>query len=362
LRDYFLTHSPVDFRFAQNSKDFVVDEVPLYQWTEEGEHLILKVRKRELTTWEMVKIIARVVRVNSRDIGYAGLKDRNGMTMQYISLPRKFENELENFDEKNIKILEKHYHKNKIKLGHLKGNRFFIRLKKVNPTSAVKISEALKKIEKFGMPNFFGYQRFGVNGDNYLIGKDIIDGKTYIRDRNKKRLFINSYQSYLFNQWLSERVKFSKIVDSFSQNELPMALKNLGLELKYPQLLKFQKHPFKLLEGDTLLHYPFGKGFILKVDEFQDGVMRFEDRGVVPSGILIGKRVKPTVGDSYLFEKKYLEDIKVVDGERRYAWVFPTEIEGRYRENDFWFELNFTLPKGSYATTLIEEIAKRDIN
>lgn len=240
MRDYFLTHSPIEFRFAQNSKDFVVDEVPLYEWSGEGEHLILKVRKRELTTWEMVKIIAKLVGADSRDIGYAGLKDRNGMTMQYISLPRKFEDKLENFDERNIKILEKHYHNNKIKLGHLKGNRFFIRLKKVNPTSAVKISEALKKIEEFGMPNFFGYQRFGVNGDNYLVGKEIIDGKSNIRDRNKKRLFVNSYQSYLFNQWLSERIKFSRVVESFSKNELPTALENLGIELQYPELLQNQ--------------------------------------------------------------------------------------------------------------------------
>ncbi len=361
MREYFLTHSPIDFHFAQNSKDFVVNEIPLYEWSGEGEHLILKVRKRDLTTWEMVKIIAKIAGADSRDIGYAGLKDRNGMTMQYISIPKKFEDKFENFDEKNISILEKHYHNNKIKLGHLKGNRFFIRLKKVNPTSATKIAEAVKNLDQFGMPNFFGYQRFGVNGDNYLVGKEIIDGKSKIRDKNKKRLFINSYQSHIFNQWLSERIKFSRVVDSFSKDELPSVLENLGIQLQYPELLQNQPHPFKLLEGDMMLHYPFGKGFALKSEEFEEGVKRFGERDSVPSGILLGKRAKSTTGDSAVFEDKFLEDVRVVDGERRYAWIFPTDVESRYREDDFWFELNFTLPKGSYATTFIEEIAKKSL-
>jgi tRNA pseudouridine13 synthase len=234
-------------------------------------------------------------------------------------------------------------------------------LKKVNPTSATKIAEAVKNLDQFGMPNFFGYQRFGVNGDNYLVGKEIIDGKSKIRDKNKKRLFINSYQSHIFNQWLSERIKFSRVVDSFSKDELPSVLENLGIQLQYPELLQNQPHPFKLLEGDMMLHYPFGKGFALKSEEFEEGVKRFGERDSVPSGILLGKRAKSTTGDSAVFEDKFLEDVRVVDGERRYAWIFPTDVESRYREDDFWFELNFTLPKGSYATTFIEEIAKKSL-
>jgi len=360
-REYFLNHSAIDFQFAQNSKDFVVDEIPLYEWSGVGEHLILKIRKRNITTWEMISIIANIAGIERRDVGYAGLKDKNAMTMQYISLPKKYEDKFENFNEKSITILEKHYHSNKIKLGHLKGNKFFVRLKKVNPTSASMISGVLEKITEFGIPNFFGFQRFGMNGDNYKVGKEIIDGKSKMRDKTKKRLFINSYQSHLFNNWLSERLKLSRLVSEFSIEELPAVFKDLDLEFENPELLQNQPHPFKLLLGDILLHYPFGKGFGLIKEEFSEGVERFSKRDSVPSGILVGKRAKRVSDDSLLYEEKILEDVTIVDGERRYAWIFPDNIEGKYRESDFWFELNFFLPKGSYATTFIEEIAKRNI-
>ena len=362
-REYFLNHNAINFHFAQNSKDFIVDEVPLYSWSGEGEHLVLKIRKRELTTWEMIAIVSKILGVPRRDIGFAGLKDKHGMTMQFISIPRKFEKEFSKLDnEKSLKILEKHYHKNKIKLGHLKGNKFFIRLKKVNPATATIISEAVKNIDKFGIPNFFGYQRFGIDKKNYLIGKEIIEGKTNLRDKNKKRLFVSAYQSFIFNNWLSKRIQFSRLIDNFSEEELPQVFKNLNLKLKYPQFLKSQKHPFKILVGENMLHYPFGKGFEVLPDEVEEAVKRFEERDSVPSGILIGKKARTSKEDAFLFEEPILEDIQLVNGERRYAWVFPKDLEGKYREKDFWFELNFFLPKGSYATTLLEEIAKHPLN
>jgi tRNA pseudouridine13 synthase len=361
MREYFLKHSPIEFRFAQNPKDFVVDEVPLYEFSGEGEHLILKVRKRDLTTWEMVKIISEKVGISARDIGYAGLKDKNAMTMQYISLPKKVEEKLADFDEKNISILERTYHNNKIKLGHLKGNKFFIRLKKVNPTSASMLTSAIQKIADFGMPNFFGYQRFGVEGNNFELGKDILAGKRYIKDKKKRQLFINAYQSHLFNEWLSERIKFSRLVEEFDEKELPAVFENLGLDIKNIDILKKQPQPFKLLIGDILLHYPHGKAFILSKDEFEDGLNRFTERQISPSGLLIGKKAIQSVDDAKIYEEKIIEDIKGVDGERKYAWIFPEIFDTKYRETDFWFEINFFLPKGSYATTFIEELAKREI-
>jgi tRNA pseudouridine13 synthase len=362
-RDYFLTHAPIDFTFAQNSKDFVVEEIPLYEWSGEGEHIILKIRKKNLSTWEMISILSKKMKINRRDIGYAGLKDKNAMTIQYLSMPKKYENLLDEAleDETKIAVLEKFTHKNKIKLGHLKGNRFFIRLKKVNPTSATKIESVLKKIVDFGIPNFFGYQRFGIERDNFRLGKEIIDGESKIRDRDKKRLFVNAYQSMLFNNWLSERIKFSRLVESFGESELPEALKVMGVELENLEFLKKQKHPFKILLGDIMLHYPHGRAFSVEKESFEETLKRFEERDIVPSGVLAGKKAMRSSGDAKIFEDKFWEDISIADGERRYSWVFPKDIESNYREKDFWFELNFYLPKGSYATTLLEEIGRRDL-
>jgi tRNA pseudouridine13 synthase len=354
-RQYYMPHSPIEFHFRQSPRDFVVDEIPLYPFSGEGEHLVLHVRKKNLSTWQMIDIFSNHLGIKGRDIGYAGLKDKNAQTKQYISLPRKFESVLENFEHEGIKILEKTYHNNKIRIGHLKGNRFFIRLKKVNPTSAMKIQQALKMIKKLGMPNYFGFQRFGLDGENYKKGEAILAGT--LKERNKKlsQFYINSYQSYLFNGWLSRRIEISKLVEGFGVDELSRIL---PLSTEEIESMKTQKHPFKLMHGDVMMHYPYGKLFHY---ESAEEVERFSKRDISVSGLLSGKRATRAEGVAQSIEKTYDTIESGIDGARRYGWIFPEEIEGEYKENDAWFELHFTLPKGCYATVLIEEIAKRPI-
>lgn len=354
-RQFYLPHSGIEFHFRQSPRDFVVDEIPLYPFSGEGEHLVLHVRKKNLSTWQMVDIFSNHLGIKGRDIGYAGLKDKNAQTKQYISLPRKYEAALENFEHEGIKILERVYHNNKIRIGHLKGNRFFIRLKKVTPVAATKISQALKLIQKHGMPNYFGFQRFGLDGENYKKGKAILEGA--LKERNKKlsQFYVNAYQSFLFNDWLSRRIEISKLIEGFSVDELERIL---ALPKEEIEAMKVQKHPFKLIHGDVMMHYPYGKVF-----HYEEGneVERFEKRDISVSGLLSGKRATKAVGLAGEIEKGYDLIGEGIDGARRYAWIFPEEIEGEYKENDAWFELHFTLPKGCYATVLIEEIAKREI-
>ena len=191
-KQFFLNHSKIDVIFKQNKDDFVVTEIPLYEFSGEGEHLVLKIRKKDLATWDAVQILADFLGCKQREIGYAGLKDKNAMTVQCISIPKKYEEKLNSFKHENIKILEKTYHNNKIKIGHLKGNKFFIRLKRVNLLNARKIEQVIGSIATFGMPNYFGYQRFGIDGDNYKKGKDIIDGKLKEKRRNLRQMYINA--------------------------------------------------------------------------------------------------------------------------------------------------------------------------
>ena len=216
----YLNHSKIDVLFKQNKDDFVVTEIPLYEFSGEGEHLILKIRKKDLATWDALEIIAKFVGCKSRDIGYAGLKDKNAMTVQTISIHKQYEEKLKTFNHPNIKILETTYHNNKIKVGHLKGNKFFIRLKRVNVLDSRKIEAALGSIATLGMPNYFGFQRFGIDGDNYKKGKAIIEGTLKEKRRNLKQMYINAYQSHLFNSWLSKRIEISKLVDAFEPKEI----------------------------------------------------------------------------------------------------------------------------------------------
>ncbi len=355
-RFYFLEHASIDFHFKQSPRDFVVEEIPLYEFSGEGEHLILFVRKKNLSTPEMIGTFARYLGIKNRDIGYAGLKDKHAMTKQYISLPKKYESDLEGFNHDGIKIISKAYHNNKLRIGHLKGNRFYIKLKKVNPTSAKKLDEALKNIAKYGMPNFFGYQRFGNDGDNHILGEKIAKGEKRERNPRVKKLLINAYQSHLFNLWLSRRLEISKLINNFQVKELESILNMPNDELSK---LKAQKHPFKLISGDVMQHYPHGKLFDFEMDD--EDIKRFEDEGISLTGLLCGKKARVASGIARDIEKDYDDEINA-DGARRYAWVFAKDIEGRFNQVEAQYELNFTLPKGSYATVLIEECAKRKIN
>ncbi len=349
-KQHYLSHSKIDVYFKQSKEDFVVTEIPLYEFSGEGEHLILTMRKKDLATWDALQILSDYIGCKARDIGYAGLKDKNAMTVQSISIPKQFEEKVDKFEHPNIKILDKTYHNNKIRVGHLKGNKFFIRLKRVFPIDAVKLEEVLGKIATYGMPNYFGFQRFGIDGDNYKKGEEIINGTRKEKNRKLKQMYINAYQSFLFNQWLSSRIELSKLVNAFEPNEIYKKLEMTKDEVK---TLKVQEHPFKLLLGDVMSHYPFGR--IFHIEDLEVEAQKFNARDRVATGLLCGKKAKLAVDSARKIEAQY-DKKTIVDGSRRFAWIFPTEIESNLKEEKNWFELSFTLPKGSYATELISEL------
>ncbi len=354
-RLFYLKHSAINVYFSKNSKDFIVSEIPLYDFSGDGEHLILKVRKKSLTTWQMLQIFSEVTGIKKREFGYAGLKDKDGLTIQYISMPKIYEKRIESFLHDKIKILESTYHKNKLKIGHLRANRFFVRLKKVNGIDAKKLKEALKSIKTYGLANYFGYQRFGKNRDNFLRGKEILESKVKEKNKRVEKFLISAYQSHLFNLWLSKRVKISKLIDSFEVNELSELL---SFPKEIIKKLKSQKSFFKLLPGDMMHHYPYGKDFVCEnLDIEQD---RFFKKEITPTGLLVGKKALKAYGIAADierdFEKECEEFLQKMNGTRRFAWIWAEDIEYKYIESEAWFELSFTLPKGSYATVLLEEL------
>ena len=357
-RLFYLNHSPVNVYFSKNARDFVVDEVSLYEFSGDGEHLVLKIRKKDTTTWDMLQKLSEVSGCKLRDFGYAGLKDKEGMTMQYISMPKKFEAALEGFDDEKIKIVEKTYHKNKIKIGHLKGNRFFIRLKKVNPVDALKLKNVLQEISKQGMPNYFGYQRFGIEKNNFEIGKEILQGKK-IKNPKKRKFFISAYQSHLFNLWLSRRVEISKLFNSFDTQEL----KNLfDFPKEIIKQIKGQKSFFRILPGDIASHYPYGKVFMC--DDIKSEAQRFEKKEISVTGLLPGAKTVKSDGIAGVVEREFYSACEPymdkMQGSRRYAWIFPSDIDFVYKEDNAWFEFSFFLPKGSYATVFLEELIHKN--
>jgi len=338
-----------DFIFNPTSRDFIVDEIPLYEFTGEGEHLIVHVRKKDMTTWEMITAIAKYCKIKQRDIGYAGLKDKHAMTMQYISILAKGnEEKLKTFNHDKIKILSTTRHNNKIRTGHLKGNHFKVRLKKVLGVQKDKLDSVLKWVKKNGVPNYFGNQRFGNHGDNWKEGKAIVEGTLKMRDRKTRTFLINAYQSYLFNNWLSKRIELSMLLEAFSEADSEKVF-----ELPKGSLAgtKKQAHFFKVLEGDLMMHYPFGRVF--ELESLEEESKRFSEFDIAPSGLLAGTRVSRTTKTSELLEKNYDEEIDE-NGVRRYAWIKVTDVKKTYVEEKAHYELEFSLPKGSYATNVLD--------
>lgn len=382
-RLYHLSHSPINYYFNPSPRDFVVREIPLYEASGSGEHLILYVRKKGISTFELLDILSSVLGCKVRDIGYAGLKDKMATTYQYISIHHSLQARLSQalpyLESRQIKILSLIPHHNKLKIGHLRGNMFFVRLKKVNPQNAHKINCILAQIAHSGFPNYFGDQRFGKEGDNFVQGRMLgykqedkklqeqhLFFSTSKKTKNKKlsNFLISSYQSHLFNLWLKTRIQFSQILRNFTPNEVLEALHTPILPLLNPfakycnkaLLQDLQKQPtfFVLLPGDVMCHYPHGKMYVCDNQNMES--QRFFQHEVSPMGALCGSKLFSAHDIALKFEDGFLDHELYAIGSRRYAWVWASEISSHYKEQEAHYELCFSLPKGSYATVFLESL------
>lgn len=209
-REFIQNHKPLNFNFYQNENDFIVEELPI-DFSLKGGVIVLKIRKKNLGTWDLMEILSKQLNIYENEIGYAGLKDKNATTTQYISIPKKYSKELKKFRHSKIEILDSFLHKEKLNIGDLKGNRFSINLHNVDLNTSYEIEKILKKITSFGLPNYFGFQRFGKEiKENIQKAKDLIYGELHIKDRKVEKMLISAYQSAFFNAWLVKRLKASK--------------------------------------------------------------------------------------------------------------------------------------------------------
>lgn len=329
-RFYPQNDKTLNFKFVQNEEDFIVEERPI-KFSSNGSFLILKIKKTNCDTWELIDRLAKFLGIYSNEIGYAGLKDKRATTTQYISIPKKYSKEIKLFRSKKIEILETCLHNEKLNIGDLEGNRFKINLYNVEITDINHIQKIIKVITKQGMPNYFGYQRFGKEVmENLEKAKAVVYGEEIIKDRKLSKMLISAYQSSFFNAWLVERLKLS--------NE-----------------------EFKLLEGDLFLDLEKNKLFTPKAIT-QNILNDFKDKKIVPTGLLPGRKVFKSVGDALKIEQKYDDNYIQEKGYRREAIVFPKDITCKYDAANKKCSLDFVLPKGSYATVLVEFLANRNFS
>ncbi|MEO0588680.1 MAG: tRNA pseudouridine(13) synthase TruD, partial [Planctomycetota bacterium] len=170
----------------QRHDDFQVEELPLYEPSGQGEHLMLLVEKRGRTTQDAIKRIADAFRIGKRDIGYAGLKDKHALTRQHLTvhLPGKTEDgerigqALERCEAlRDIDVLWATPHANKLKRGHLAGNQFTITIRDVGVAAAIRAKPILDRLAAVGIPNYYGPQRFGVRRNAHTLGRLLLLGQ-----------------------------------------------------------------------------------------------------------------------------------------------------------------------------------------
>jgi tRNA pseudouridine13 synthase len=192
-------------------EDFVVEELPAYPASGKGEHLFITFRKRGLTTPDAVRALARALEVDPRGAGWAGMKDRHAVTTQTVSFALPMARDAAIAASKiaipGLDVLEAQRHDNKLKPGHLIGNRFTIVLRGVDPARLADARAALEEAGRVGVPNAFGPQRFGRDGDNPARALAWLAGKERgPRDRRDQRMLFSALQSLLFNDVLARRV------------------------------------------------------------------------------------------------------------------------------------------------------------
>jgi tRNA pseudouridine13 synthase len=356
-KTYAYNHKPINFNFAQTIERFFVEEIPLFEFADKGSNLILKIKKSDMSTFKLITVIAKATRLEQRDIGYAGLKDKNATTIQYISIPKQYERDvIKNLTTEKIEILEKFYSKFPIKVGQLKGNSFSIVLHNVDKEAKNNIEKVAEEMSEKGIPNYYGYQRFGEDSKSYEQGKEIAHSGKKLKGA-KEKLLVSAYQSFLYNSWLSERISISKTIEKNSP-------KDASTILEYPleliEVLAKQPQFFKLFIGDDMKNYPYGKSYPLQ--DFKRATKEFMSKKFSPTGLLVGYKVPRAFADAKHLEEAYDDtELYALKGDRRYAWIFPENLAFTYNAEQKALTIDFYLPKGAYATTFLEEIAKKSL-
>lgn len=375
-------------------EDFRVEEIPLYLPCGEGEHLYITVEKKGLTTHQLLRRCSELFAVKERDIGYAGLKDAVATTVQTISVPLLAPEAAHRLEDDRIRVLSASRHRNKLRPGHLAGNRFRIRIASPQSGSGDRAERILEVLGDRGVPNFFGEQRYGVLGNSHQIGRAILRG-----DYDQAvRLLIGEPDKIDHPQWQQAAILFreGKLVEacdllprhcryerqvlaslnrgqSAQKAVLDLPRNILRLYLSAYQSSLFDRVVEMRLEtldriwpGDIACKHANGACF--RVTDVSQEQRRADSFEISATGPLYGQKMMLAGGQSGILEEALLDKEQLslstfrlgrgmtMPGERRPLRVPLSESSIETEGRDL--VLAFVLPKGSYATSLLREVVK----
>ncbi len=322
---------PLRGALRQAPQDFQVDEVLGFEPDGAGEHVLLLVRKTGINTEDALRRIAHHAGVRPRDIGYCGLKDRNAVTTQWLSvgLAGRPEPDWTVLDNAGLKILSASRHRRKLKRGIAQGNRFRIRVGEISG-DRTRATELLAAMLAGGVPNYFGEQRFGRGYGNLERAECLFRGELKRVRTHLRGLYLSAARSQVFNEILGRRVDEGSWC--------------------------------RILPGDVM-QLEGSRSWFAIMEPDEDSLRRNQELDIHPTGPLWGKGALPCTGLAADLEQATAERFDVwcrglenygLKQERRALRLRVAELE--YTWGAGVLDLSFCLPSGAFATTAIREL------
>ncbi len=330
-----------------SEEDFRVEELPLYECAGAGDHVYVEIEKKGRATPDVARELAAALGVVEREVGYAGLKDKRAVTVQRFSFPLPPRTEAAEVLRKAAALQGPGFfargawrHGNKLRPGHLRGNRFTLALRGCRPAALEAAERVCAELRGSGCANLFGPQRFGQRGDNAALGAAILNrepqAKRAQRDRFLRRMALSALQSELFNRCLAARIQ-DGLFD-------------------------------KALAGDVLKKRETGGLFVCE-DPALDG-QRVQAQEVDPCGPLPGHSLYAARGEALVREEQVVAEAGIdprsfaaggdeAKGARRPYRIAVLDLQvGPLVDDATGLLLSFALPKGSYALAVLREVMK----
>lgn len=356
----------------QRPEDFLVYEIPMYEPCGEGEHLYVRIRRNGVSHDDMISAVTRAWGVKVRDIGFAGIKDTKAVTEQTISIHLPEGRDQPSVDDDRIDVLWTDRHGNKLRRGHLDGNRFVVRIREVNPLKVTIAWNRLQAMAEQGVPNAFGPQRFGRVGDNHLLARMLLledwDGLAACLADGRGGRLESSIRRSLGDG--SSPARACRLIPGrmrrFWNDSLQSAIFNAVLTARMDR-----GDWARPVVGDMVWNHDTRRTFLFQEEDRHDEatMRRIEEGALVPTGPMWGRAMRSPADDVAAFEQEVIDGIDpelaglLVDAGRSKGTRRPLAVrlthpaaQSEMDQHGGCIMVQFELPPGAYATSVLREL------